>query len=136
MTISIALVYPELLGTYGDGGNATVLAQRLRWRGHEARVIVVPSTGTVPSSCEFYVIGGGEDLPQSLAASKLLATRPLHRAVEAGAAVLAICAGLQILGTSFVGPDGRGAEGLGLLDCVTVRSGSPRDRRGARGARG
>jgi hypothetical protein len=126
VTISIALVYPELLGTYGDGGNATVLAQRLRWRGQEARVITVPSAGTVPSSCEFYVIGGGEDLPQFLAASKLLATRPLHRAVEAGAAVLAICAGLQILGTSFVGPGGRSAEGLGLLDCVTVRSGSPR----------
>ena len=31
--VSIALLYPELLGTYGDGGNAVVLAQRLRWRG-------------------------------------------------------------------------------------------------------
>ena len=30
--VSIALLYPELLGTYGDGGNAAVLAQRLRWR--------------------------------------------------------------------------------------------------------
>ena len=31
--VSIALLYPELLGTYGDGGNATVLSQWLRWRG-------------------------------------------------------------------------------------------------------
>ena len=28
---------PELLGTYGDGGNALVLATRLRWRGLAAR---------------------------------------------------------------------------------------------------
>src|SRR3712207_8919828 len=37
-TTRIALVYPELLGTYGDGGNALVLSQRLRWRGLDAEV--------------------------------------------------------------------------------------------------
>ena len=31
--LKIALVYPELLGTYGDGGNALVLAERARRRG-------------------------------------------------------------------------------------------------------
>jgi lipid II isoglutaminyl synthase (glutamine-hydrolysing) len=126
MTIAVALVYPDLLGTYGDSGNATVLAQRLRWRGHDAGVLTVGPDDPVPTSCELYVIGGGEDLPQALAASKLSAGRPLHRAVEAGAVVLAICAGLQILGQSFVGVDGKTCEGLGLLDCVTVRSSSPR----------
>ena len=42
-TVRIALVFPELLGTYGDGGNATVLAQRLRWRDidEESRVLTV-----------------------------------------------------------------------------------------------
>jgi hypothetical protein len=126
MTITVVLVYPELLGTYGDSGNASILVQRLRWRGHEARVLTVPFTEPVPSSCEFYVIGGGEDLPQELAASKLRAERPLHKAVDAGASVLAICAGLQIAGESFVGVEGRRADGLGLLDCMTVRSEAPR----------
>lgn len=126
MTISVALVYPDLLGTYGDSGNAAILAQRLRWRGHEARVLTVRSADVVPASCELYVIGGGEDLPQDLAAAKLRAGRPLHRAVESGAVVLAVCAGLQILGESFVGPAGKESAGLGLLDCVTVRSTSPR----------
>ena len=28
--VRIALVFPALLGTYGDGGNASVLTQRLR----------------------------------------------------------------------------------------------------------
>ena len=36
-------------------------------------------------------------------------------------AVLAVCAGFQILGTSFVGPDGGAHAGLGLLDCTTRR---------------
>jgi CobQ-like glutamine amidotransferase family enzyme len=126
VTISIALVYPDLLGTYGDSGNAAILAQRLRWRGHEARVLTISAADTVPADCELYVIGGGEDLPQDLAAARLREERPLHRAVENGAVVLAVCAGLQILGRSFVGPDGKESDGLGLLDCVTVRSTSDR----------
>lgn len=119
-TVTVALLFPDLLGTYGDSGNATVLAQRLRWRGHPARVVTVAAGDPVPASCELYVLGGGEDLPQALAARQLAAGRPLHRAVDAGAAVLAVCAGLQIVGTSFVGPDGVEVAGLGLVDCRTA----------------
>jgi lipid II isoglutaminyl synthase (glutamine-hydrolysing) len=126
VTVSVALVYPDLLGTYGDGGNASILAQRLRWRGHDAEVLTVGPSDPVPASCDFYVIGGGEDLPQELAATKLKAGRPVHRAVDSGSVVLAVCAGLQILGESFVGPDSKACAGLGLLDCATVRSASPR----------
>ncbi|HTW08665.1 MAG TPA: hypothetical protein VME46_14200 [Acidimicrobiales bacterium] len=124
--VSIALVYPDLLGTYGDGGNAVVLAERLRRRGHEADVVTVASGQPVPDSCDIYVIGGGEDLPQALAAARLASERPLHRAVESGAVVLAICAGLQILGESFVAPDGEDRPGLGLLGCVTRAGTRPR----------
>ncbi|MBO0732667.1 MAG: glutamine amidotransferase [Acidimicrobiaceae bacterium] len=123
--VTIALLFPDLLGTYGDSGNAAILAQRLRWRGQPADVITVTADQPVPSSCDLYVVGGGEDLPQVLAARQLGRPGPLHRAVEAGAAVLAVCAGLQILGTSFVGADGVDADGLGLLDCRTTRPTRP-----------
>ena len=125
-TVRIALVFPDLLGTYGDSGNAVILAQRLRWRGQPAEVVEVNAGGLVPDSCDLYVIGGGEDQPQSLAARELNRQRSLHRAVERGAAVLAVCAGLQILGTTFVGPDDIEQTGLGLLDCSTVRGRGPR----------
>jgi CobQ-like glutamine amidotransferase family enzyme len=46
--------------------------------------------------------------------------------VEAGAAVLAVCAGLQILGESFVGAEGAEVDGLGLLDCRTRAGGGAR----------
>ena len=124
--VSIALLYPELLGTYGDGGNATVLAQRLRWRGIPAEVIDVHAGEPVPRSCQIYVMGGGEDAPQALAARELRSDRALVDAVEGGSAVLAVCAGLQVLGNRFAGEDGKAHDGLGLLDCETHRDDGPR----------
>lgn len=98
------------------------MAERLRWRGIPADLVTVRSGEPVPESCDVYVVGGGEDLPQALAAKQLgTSGGPLHRAVDRGAAVLAVCAGLQILGRRFVGPDGTRSDGLGLLDCETVR---------------
>ena len=47
--VSIALLYPELLGTYGDGGNATVLAQRLSWRDIAAKVVDVHAGEPIPT---------------------------------------------------------------------------------------
>ena len=120
--LTIALVYPELLGTYGDGGNAEVLAARARWRGIDATVIDVPAGEPVPAQCDIYVLGGGEDEPQTLAAESLRDSGALTTAVEGGAVVLAVCAGLQIVGESFVGSDGGVEDGLGLLPLRTRRS--------------
>jgi CobQ-like glutamine amidotransferase family enzyme len=120
--VSLAVVYPDLLGTYGDGGNATILAQRLRWRGIPAEVVEVKAGETVPATCDAYVLGGGEDAPQTLAADQLIADGVLAAAVDRGATVLAICAGLQVVGRSFLAPDGRSRPGVGLLDCTTGRT--------------
>ncbi len=124
--VSIALLYPELLGTYGDGGNAGVLSQRLRWRGIPVEVFDVTAGEPIPRSCDLYLMGGGEDGPQALAVRELRASRALDRAVDDGAAVFAVCAGYQILGREFLGPGGQPHEGLGLLDCTTTRGEGPR----------
>jgi lipid II isoglutaminyl synthase (glutamine-hydrolysing) len=124
--VSIALLYPELLGTYGDGGNAAVLAQRLRWRNIPAEVVDVHAGEPIPACCQIYVMGGGEDAPQALAARELRSGRTLEEAVAGGAAVLAVCAGLQVLGHRFAGEDGKAHDGLGLLDCETHRDDGPR----------
>jgi CobQ-like glutamine amidotransferase family enzyme len=121
--VRICTVYPELLGTYGDGGNAVVLVQRLRWRDIDAELVSVAVDEVLPLDCDVYVLGGGEDAPQSLAAIRL-AEHGLVRAVERGAGVLAICAGLQVLGTAFTAADGSSVEGLGILDCTTRPKGS------------
>jgi CobQ-like glutamine amidotransferase family enzyme len=116
--VGIALVFPELLGTYGDGGNAVVLAQRLRWRGLPAEIVRVGMDDVLPHGCDIYVLGGGEDAPQMLATTRL-AELGLARAVDRGATVFAVCAGLQVLGHRFTGSDGKPESGLGIVDCTT-----------------
>ncbi len=123
--IRIGLVYPELLGTYGDGGNALVLARRAAWRGLAAEVVEVTAGQPVPAGLDLYLFGGGEDDPQTLAAQGTRDSPGLRQAVEQGAAVLAVCAGLQLLGTSFPAADGTRHAGAGLLDLDTVL-GTPR----------
>jgi lipid II isoglutaminyl synthase (glutamine-hydrolysing) len=124
--VGIVLLYPNLLGTYGDGGNARVLLQRLRWRGIDAEVVTVDAGDVVPDSGDLYLFGGGEDGPQAEAARALNESRAVHRAVDGGATVFAVCAGLQILGTTFADKAGRPVNGLGLLDCQTVKTEEPR----------
>jgi lipid II isoglutaminyl synthase (glutamine-hydrolysing) len=126
--VAVALLFPDLLGTYGDSGNAVILARRLQWRGFDAELLTIRSGEAVPAGCQIYVVGGGEDLPQWLAARQLGPPPDgvLHRAVAGGAAVLAVCAGVQILGERFSGPDGKDADGVGLLDCVTRPGRGPR----------
>ncbi|GAB3362198.1 MULTISPECIES: type 1 glutamine amidotransferase [Amycolatopsis] len=116
----VGLVLPEILGTYGDSGNATVLVQRLRWRGIPAAVTEIGHNTPIPSSLDLYLLGGGEDAAQELAASRLRRDPGLRLAVARGAAVLGVCAGLQILGCGFAAGAGSWQAGTGLLDLTTV----------------
>ena len=124
--VSICVLYPDLLGTYGDGGNARVLAQRLAWRHIAVDLRPVAAGEQVPEACDLYLVGGGEDGPQTHATRELRESGALHRAAERGAVVFAVCAGMQILGHHFPDMDGVEQPGLGLLDCTTVRVDRPR----------
>ena len=68
-----------------------------------------------------YSLGGGEDGPQVRAARSLIEDGTLGRRAAAGAVVLAVCAGYQIVGRTFPGADGTLHEGVGLLDIVTAK---------------
>jgi CobQ-like glutamine amidotransferase family enzyme len=118
--VRIGLVLPDVLGTYGDNGNAQVLHRRLVWRGTPAEVVRVTIECAVPSTLDLYVLGGGEDTAQSLAADWLCGQAGLRHAIDRGAPMLAVCAGLQVLGHEFVIEDRGARPGLGLLDVVTT----------------
>ena len=120
---AVALVYP---------GPARHL-RRLRQRRHPGPAAALAGHRTprssrstpaahVPDSCDLYVVGGGEDLPQSLAARELNAERsaaPSRGAGRGRVRRLRRPAGPRPV--SFVGPDGVDRPGLGLLDCVSTR---------------
>ncbi|GGO29264.1 glutamine amidotransferase [Microbispora rosea subsp. aerata] len=119
--LSIVWIYPDLLSTYGDQGNVLVLEQRARARGIPTRTVHVRSSDPVPRQGDVYLIGGGEDRPQILGAERLRRDGGLHAAIERGAALLAVCAGYQIMGTVFGGEEGQPVPGVGLLDITSGR---------------
>jgi lipid II isoglutaminyl synthase (glutamine-hydrolysing) len=124
--LRVVWVYPDLLSTYGDRGNLLVLSRRARLRGIEVESIEVNSDQRVPGQGDIYLLGGGEDLPQILAARRLSTDGGLAAAVSHGSVVFAVCAGYQVVGHRFGGVDGEPVDGLGLLDITSGRG----DRRG------
>ena len=117
--VRIGLVLPDVLGTYSDAGNATVLRKRLEWRGIDATIVPIQLRDDVPSSLELYLLGGGEDEAQALAAARLRTVPGLQQAAARGGVVVGVCAGLQVLGSRFMTSDGVNHAGLGLLDLDT-----------------
>ncbi len=117
----IASIYPDLLGTYGDGGNVITLRHRAAARGISTEVVVVGPGDPVPGQADLYVMGGGEDTAQVAACEALTLDGQLRRAADRGAAILAVCAGYQLLGTFFPDATGSPAPGLELIDLSTTR---------------
>jgi lipid II isoglutaminyl synthase (glutamine-hydrolysing) len=119
--VGIGLVRPDLLGTYGDGGNALVLAERLVRRGIAAEVIPLMADSEVPRSVAVLVLGGGEDAAQRALLRDATLMRGVCQAAERDVPVLAVCAALQILGQFFDDGEGGRTKGVGLIDVETDR---------------
>jgi lipid II isoglutaminyl synthase (glutamine-hydrolysing) len=118
--LRLVWVYPDLLSTYGDRGNLLVLERRARLRGVGVESTLVNSDQPVPRQGDIYLLGGGEDLPQVLAAQRLRQDGGLPAAARRGAVVFAVCAGYQLIGHEFGGDEGQPVPGLEILD---IRSG-------------
>ena len=119
--LRVVWVYPDLLSTYGDRGNLLVLTRRAALRGIDVEPVEVNSDQPVPAQGDIYLLGGGEDLPQILAARRLRSDGGLARAADRGAVVFAVCAGYQVLGHRFGGVEGEPVDGLGILDISSGR---------------
>ncbi|MEU8894957.1 glutamine amidotransferase [Nocardia sp. NPDC048505] len=119
-TVRIGLVLPDVMGTYGDGGNALVLRQRLRMRGLDAEIVEITLSDPVPDSLDIYTLGGAEDSAQRLATRHLRRYPGLQQAAAKGAPVLAICAAIQVLGHWYETSTGERVEGVGLIDVTTA----------------
>lgn len=124
-TLRVGLVLPDVMGTYGDSGNAIILRQRARLRGIDAEIVEITLDDPVPDSLDVYTLGGAEDYAQRLATRHLARYPGLQRAAEKGAPVLAICAAIQVLGHWYATSAGEKVEGISMFDVTT----SPQDAR-------
>ncbi|HEY2580104.1 MAG TPA: glutamine amidotransferase [Streptosporangiaceae bacterium] len=119
--LRLVWVYPDLLSTYGDRGNLLILERRAALRGVPVEPVSVNSGQPVPQQGDIYLLGGGEDLPQILAAQRLRAGGGLAAAAGHGAVIFAVCAGYQLIGTEFAGEEGQPVPGLEILDISSGR---------------
>ena len=117
--LRIAVVHPDLLGTYGDGGNGMVLACRAAWRGWPVELMLARSDKPLPTA-DIYCLGGGEDGPQVEAAESAVRERLAAR----WRTVLRCwrsARGSRSWARSFPDAEGRSCDGLGLIDVVTAK---------------
>ena len=122
MKIVIGHLYPDYLNIYADRGNIAVLARRAAWRGHELEVRSI-SVGEPVRSADYDLlyVGGGQDREQTLVAEDLVAKgEGVREAVAAGAALLAVCGGYQLMGRSYRDFQGVDLPGIGLFPLDTV----------------
>ena len=120
--LRILIVHPLLCQPQSVEGNALVLHHRLRRRGLGASIAIHQGPGPIPAA-DLYLVGGVEDVNLPRLAEALRAGG-LPAAVSAGAAVLAVDAGLLVVGRTFQLADGSEREGVGLLDLTSRRAGT------------
>lgn len=121
LSVRICHLYPRLLSVAGDRGNLFTLMRRCAWRGIGCDVTEADA-GEVPDFAEsdLIMVHGGQDREMTEAARDLAAKAgPLAEAIEQGVAVLAVCAGYQLLGRYYAPADGPPLPGLGVLDITT-----------------
>ena len=127
-TLRVCALYPDLMNIYADRGNIAVLRARCEWRGIGFELAASGLGEPLEEAAhDLFYIGGGQDRDQVAVARDMVATKrdAIHRAVDRGAALLAVCGGYQLLGTSYA----LGEEelpGIGLVDLRTVREDGPR----------
>ena len=120
MGITVAHLYPEELGLYGDRGNLLTLLRRLKLRGYHAEVKEI-RTGEHLGSFDILFIGGGQDREMKIIARDLLRkSEEIAYAVHTGKVILAICGGYQLLGEYYRTADGNEMHLTGALPFYTV----------------
>ncbi len=123
LELRLLALYPEQMNIYADRGNVVFLQKRCEWRGIGFSYSAVAGGERFdPAEHDLLYIGGGQDRDQRAVAADLVETKreAIAASVEAGAALLAVCGGYQLLGGSYELGEER-IEGLGLADLETVR---------------
>ena len=126
-SLRVCALYPDLMNIYADRGNLLMLRRRCEWRGISFELSGSGIGEALEPTADLYYMGGGQDRDQELCADDLFEFKreALAEAAGAGAVVLGVCGGFQLLGHAYQLADEE-LPGIGLLDVRTVRSEGPR----------
>jgi CobQ-like glutamine amidotransferase family enzyme len=116
-------LYPDLMNVYGDRGNVLALVRRAEWRGFQVEVREVSLGDRLdPEDVDLIFFGGGQDREQAVVSEDFVAQKgeAVKEAVDAGAALLSVCGGYQLLGASYTTVDGQQLPGAGLFEVRSV----------------
>src|SRR5438552_1965656 len=111
------------MSLYGDRRNIITLQQRCAWRGSAIEVEALNVGDQLdPANTDLLFFGGGQDREQETVSQDLArgAGEAVQEAVGAGAGLLAVCGGYQLLARYFRTGDGVEIPGVGLFDAYTV----------------
>lgn len=125
LRIQLRLVhlYPDLMSLYGDRGNIITLQRRAAWRGIDLDVRELTLGDHLdPDQADLFFFGGGQDREQEAVSRDLAAGvgEAVEEAVQAGAALLSVCGGYQLLCRFFRTGEGVEIPGTGLFDAHTI----------------
>ncbi|HET7056301.1 MAG TPA: glutamine amidotransferase [Thermomicrobiales bacterium] len=122
MTFTIGWLYPSKMNIYGDRGNVIALQRRAEWRGLCARVVDINIGDPIPADIDVFFFGGGQDEQQVAVSRDLQGAKgeAIKAAIEAGAGMLAVCGGYQLLGHEYRPHATNPLPGIGLFDVISV----------------
>jgi len=124
--VRVLHLYANELGINGDRGNVLALVRRLEWRGVQVEVIEGAVGHALPAEVDLVHIGSGPRSARDAVLPDILTKAAvLQRWVTAGVPLIAIGAGMQVLGRRIVGIDGVERSGVGILP-LTVRDSNVR----------
>ena len=121
MAITIWSLFGEVTNIHGDAGNATVLAERARWRGIEAEVVEIGLADDVPAGePDAIVIGSGFDADAVAVLEALQRFEPAIRsALDSHVPLLAVGLGWELCSAS-VELEHAVIDGLGIFPGAAV----------------
>lgn len=126
-SLTIGWLYPELMNTYGDRGNITVLQKRCEWREIKVQIeqISVETSDARLAKCDMLFMGGAQDTQQEVVNRDLFERKGsvLKKKIEQGIPGLFICGAYQFLGKYYKTADGKKLPGLEFFPCYTENPG-------------
>lgn len=118
----IGWLYGATMNIYGDRGNVLALRKRAEWRGINVEVREIGLNEEIPEDIDIFFWGGGQDQQQVAVSMDLAGGKgeQIRKAIDNGAAMLAICGGYQLLGHGYQPHNSDFLPGIGLFDASSV----------------